>query len=64
MNILQRLARTRREIGIGDYLAEVNHSISRQQALLDIRAAGLVPTGKRGRGAKWRRAEERDEVGP
>lgn len=56
MNILKELAESNDEIGIGNYLSAVHHSISRQQALLDIKAAGLVPNGKKGRGAKWKLA--------
>ncbi len=40
-------------LGLGDYLESVDHSVTRQQALADLRAAGLSPD-RRGPGARWR----------
>lgn len=55
-SILAALAERRREgISLAEYLESIDHSISRQRALADLRGAGLVPSG-RGRGARWIRA--------
>ena len=52
--ILSELATNAASFSLADYLAAVDHSISRQQALLDLRDfSNLVTTGH-GRGAKWR----------
>jgi len=40
-----------------EYLEAVDRSVTRQQALADLRATGLVLAGH-GRGAKWSRPEE------
>lgn len=54
-DILASLLSRHREISLGDYLAAVDHSISRQQAIHDLRRlGGLQPVG-RGRGARWLR---------
>lgn len=55
-NILIRLIRVHKTISIGDYLKEVGQTISRQQALLDIKKCGLIKLEGRGRGARWRLA--------
>lgn len=51
----QRIAReiaARGPIAVSEYLAAIDHSVSRQQAIADLRAAGLVVQG-RGRAARW-----------
>lgn len=53
-NILKRVLNEKREITIGDYLSALSHSISRQQALLDIKTSGFAKSIGSGRGAKWR----------
>lgn len=54
INILQRLLNEKKEISISEYLEAVNYSISRQQALVDIRYSGLAVSVGGGRGAMWR----------
>lgn len=55
-NILRRLLQDKKEIVLSDYLAEVNDSVSRQQALIDIKSSGLAQSHGSGRGAKWKLA--------
>lgn len=55
-NILKRILMEKKEIALKDYLDALNYSISRQQALLDIRSSGLARCKGAGRGAKWRSA--------
>jgi hypothetical protein len=50
--ILRELAERRGVVTLAEYLAAVDHSITRQQALADLRTA-LVLEGH-GRGARWR----------
>ncbi len=45
-------------VSVSELLAALDHSISRQQALVDLRAAGLVPS-RRGPGARWSRRARR-----
>ncbi|MDO8643450.1 MAG: hypothetical protein Q7S00_00595 [bacterium] len=52
LNILRRLFKNRGEIQISDYLEEIQESISRQQALLDLKALPADQKGK-GRSASW-----------
>ncbi len=54
LNILRGLIKDKRDISIGDYLAATRNSISRQQALLDIKKSGLVIRVGNGRGARWK----------
>lgn len=62
--ILGELVERYADFSIGDYLSAVDHSISRQQALADLRACGaIVPTGG-GRGARWRRARRQRAGSP
>lgn len=56
LNILQRIIKEKREIQLGDYLRAIKGSVSRQQALLDIRSSGLVVNIGKGRGSKWKLA--------
>lgn len=51
-NVLKRLFAEQKEIQISDYLKAIGHSISRQQALLDLKLANATPKGK-GRCAYW-----------
>lgn len=55
-NILSRLLQEGNEITIKKYLDAVQNSISRQQALLDLKAGGLAVSIGKGRGAKWKKA--------
>ncbi len=58
-SILEDLAAGASEFSLVEYLEAVDHAISRQQALLDLRSFdGLVLKG-RGRGAKWRKSKKR-----
>ncbi|HKP61938.1 MAG TPA: hypothetical protein VJV78_34640 [Polyangiales bacterium] len=53
--ILHDLIERHGELTLADYLAAVDHAISRQQALADLRRSpGLQPRGH-GRGARWTR---------
>lgn len=45
-------------VTLASYLDAVDRSVSRQQALADLRVAGLVPD-RRGRGARWTRKRPR-----
>ncbi|MBI2896200.1 MAG: hypothetical protein HYY06_21760 [Deltaproteobacteria bacterium] len=58
-DILAALISRRDEVSLGDYLSAVDHSISRQQALADLRRLGLEPVG-RGRGTRWHRRSPRN----
>lgn len=59
LRILSELAATTGAFSLADYLAAVDHAISRQQALVDLRSIpNLEPTG-RGRGARWRTRKPR-----
>jgi hypothetical protein len=56
--ILDELSQRRSPFSISDYLDAVDHGITRQQALHDLKnARALEPVGK-GRGAKWRRRKD------
>lgn len=55
-NILIRILTEKGEISLKDYLDALKYSISRQQALLDIKSSGLVKGVGAGRGAKWKSA--------
>lgn len=52
LNVLKRLFAEQKEIQISDYLKAIGHSISRQQALLDLKRTNAIPKGK-GRSAYW-----------
>jgi hypothetical protein len=51
-NIIERLIKTKKHFKISDYLNAVDHSITRQQALTDLKAAKLHLKGC-GRNATW-----------
>jgi len=55
--ILHELVQREGEVRLAEYLEAVDRSVTRQQALADLRATGLVLAGH-GRGAKWSRPEE------
>lgn len=55
-NILKRLLNEKKEISLKDYLDALGFSISRQQALIDIKTSKLARAQGAGRGAKWRLA--------
>ncbi len=54
--LAERILEERGEVSMAEYLDAVGEGASRQQGANDLRALGLVPTG-RGRGAVWRRPE-------
>lgn len=54
LNILKRMVSLKKEIMLNDYLKAVQNSISRQQALADIKASGIVKPIGHGRGARWK----------
>jgi hypothetical protein len=53
--ILERLASRRNDFSIADYLDAVDHSVTRQQALSDLKAAPWLERTGAGRGSRWRR---------
>ncbi len=53
--IIRALASRRTDFSLADYLAAVDHTVSRQQALADLRASLDVELRGRGRGARWHR---------
>ncbi len=55
-NILRRLFEKKGEVSLKDYLSAVQFSVSRQQALLDIKSSGMARGTGQGRGAKWKLA--------
>lgn len=52
-NILQSLIERRSELTLAEYLDAVDHAISRQQALADLRKSPALRPSGHGRGAKW-----------
>ncbi len=63
IRILSELAATTESFSLADYLAAVDHAVSRQQALVDLRGVpNLRPTGH-GRGARWRVKKVRSRKG-
>jgi hypothetical protein len=52
--ILSELAANGQAFSLAEYLAAVDHAVSRQQALLDLRGFPHLSSTGRGRGAKWR----------
>jgi hypothetical protein len=53
--ILQQLAAREEPFTLSDYLAAVDHAISRQQALHDLRSSRELAISGHGRGARWRK---------
>lgn len=58
--ILRELADRGPDVRLADYLDAVDRSVTRQQALADLRSSGLVLVGH-GRGAKWSRPRPKHE---
>lgn len=54
-DILAELVERRTELSLADYLDAVDHAISRQQALADLRSSQQLRLHGHGRGAKWRK---------
>jgi hypothetical protein len=54
-HILSQLAETTGEFTLAEYLEAIDHAISRQQALADLRADPQLRTHGHGRGARWQR---------
>ncbi len=53
-NILEKLLHERDFITLSDYISALDHGISRQQALLDLKSVPGLQCEGRGRGARWR----------
>ena len=53
LNLLMRLIAEKKEIQLSDYIRALNHAISRQQALLDLRSSKHLVHEGHGRGARW-----------
>lgn len=53
-SILHGLIERHGELSLADYLDAVDHAISRQQALADLRSSPQLQLTGRGRGAKWK----------
>jgi hypothetical protein len=51
--ILRELIERRGEITLAEYLEAVDHAVSRQQGLVDLRGSRQLRLAGRGRGAKW-----------
>lgn len=64
--ILSALAASMDSFTLGDYLSAVDHAVSRQQALLDLRGFPRLRSTGHGRGAKWqlRRGAARERRTP
>lgn len=56
LNILKRLLSRKTTIRISDYLKAVDNTISRQQALQDLKKCDFVKMDGRGRGSRWKLA--------
>lgn len=52
-NIIYRLASEKKKFSISDYLEKVDHSISRQQALADLKDSPHICARGKGRGSLW-----------
>lgn len=52
LNVLKRLFAQQKKIQISDYLKAIGHTVSRQQALLDLKQTNATQQGK-GRSAFW-----------
>ena len=55
-NILESMVAEGRSVTLAEYLEAVDHAVSRQQALTDLRAAPGVRLRGRGPGARWSRS--------
>lgn len=53
-NIIARLAHEKNNFNISDYLNELDHTISRQQAVLDLKQSPLIHSKGLGRGSFWK----------
>jgi len=60
--ILLELAERRKEFTLAEYLDALDHTVSRQQALKDLRRQPDLELAGRGRGATWRRKDGRPKV--
>lgn len=56
-DILHALVERRASVTLGEYLTAVDHSVTRQQALADLRASPDLEVVGHGRGARWRLAK-------
>lgn len=56
LNVLKRLLAKKKVISISEYLKRLGHSISRQQALIDLKACKSAVKVGRGRGSRWKYA--------
>lgn len=54
LNVLKRLLKEKKVIQLKDYREAVKNSISRQQALIDLKESRLAKRMGKGRGARWR----------
>lgn len=54
LNVLKRLLNEKKVIRLKDYMEAVKNSVSRQQALIDLKESGLAERTGSGRSAKWR----------
>lgn len=53
-NIIKRLIQTKKQFTISEYLSALDHSITRQQALADLKKTSRLKLKGSGRGAVWR----------
>lgn len=52
--IILNMLRTQKSFSLADYLKAIDHTISRQQALYDLKHCGNLKLVGHGRGAKWK----------
>jgi hypothetical protein len=52
-NVLQGIFKKKKEISLNEYRTATGHSISRQQALQDLKTLAKLKRGTKGRGARW-----------
>lgn len=52
-NIIRRIITQKRSISLSDYLETLDHTISRQQALFDLKESPWVKAKGKGRGSFW-----------
>jgi hypothetical protein len=62
--ILRDLIERRGELSLAEYLEAVDHAISRQQALADLKRHPGLRSHGHGRGAKWRQSAHPSDANP
>lgn len=52
-NVIRRLVSRQKRVTISEYLEALDHTVSRQQALADLKSASGIRMSGKGRGAAW-----------